>query len=80
MRINTIMVVHIELGYSKRFESIDGKSLLQGYRFSDRHFMSMDQYLDRRYRYGAQENNKELYTLTPSKQFPQWDLVPIYKL
>ncbi|AVA39242.1 PapC/FimD family outer membrane usher protein [Proteus mirabilis] len=62
------------ISYSKRFESIDGQITFAGYRFSDRHFMSMDQYLDRRYRYGAQENNKELYTLTLSKQFPQWGL------
>lgn len=62
------------VSYSKRFESIDGQLTFAGYRFSDHNFMSMDQYLDRRYRNGSQDNNKEFYTVTLSKQFQQWGL------
>ena len=51
------------ISYSKRFESIDGQITFAGYRFSDRHFMSMDQYLDRRYRYGAKKIIKSFIPL-----------------
>lgn len=40
-----------------------------GYRFSERDFMTMDQYLERRYRDGNADNNKELYTIMFSKHF-----------
>lgn len=62
------------LSYSKRFEAINGQVTFAGYRFSDRDFMSMDQYLERRYRNGIQDSNKELYTITVSKQFPDWGM------
>lgn len=62
------------VSYSKRFEAINGQVTFAGYRFSERDFMSMDQYLNRRYRDGSQDNNKELYTITLSKQFPDWGM------
>ncbi|WP_142793374.1 fimbria/pilus outer membrane usher protein, partial [Klebsiella pneumoniae] len=37
------------LSYSKRFEELDSQVTFAGYRFSERDFMSMNQYLDRRY-------------------------------
>ncbi len=58
------------VSYSKRFEEINGQVTFAGYRFSERDFMSMEQYLDRRYRDNNRDNNKELYTITLSKQFP----------
>lgn len=62
------------LSYSKRFEAINGQVTFAGYRFSERDFMSMNQYLDRRYRDGTEDHNKELYTIMFSKQFPEWGL------
>ncbi|HGU9824255.1 TPA: fimbria/pilus outer membrane usher protein [Enterobacter cancerogenus] len=62
------------LSYSKRFEQIDGQITFAGYRFSEKDFMSMSDYLETRYRdrdwvgqaWGRQ---KELYTITVSKAF-----------
>ncbi len=62
------------LSYSKRFEAINSQVTFAGYRFSERDFMTMDQYLERRYRDGNADNNKELYTIMFSKQFPDWGL------
>ncbi|HDS3827280.1 TPA: outer membrane usher protein [Morganella morganii] len=58
------------LSYSKRFEELDSQVTFAGYRFSERDFMSMNQYLDRRYSDNRADNNKELYTIMFSKQFP----------
>lgn len=57
------------LSYSKRFEQYDSQVTFAGYRFSERDFMNMNQYLDRRYRDSAQDNTKELYTIMFNKQF-----------
>ncbi|MCW2257498.1 outer membrane usher protein FimD/PapC [Providencia alcalifaciens] len=57
------------LSYSKRFEQYDSQVTFAGYRFSERDFMNMNQYLDRRYRDSAQDNTKELYTIMLNKQF-----------
>lgn len=57
------------LSYSKRFEQYDSQVTFAGYRFSERDFMNMNQYLDRRYRDNAQDNTKELYTIMLNKQF-----------
>lgn len=62
------------LSYSKRFDEIDSQVTFAGYRFSERDFMSMNNYLDARYsdmhhdglRIGR---SKELYTITVNKQF-----------
>ncbi|EDW1731969.1 fimbria/pilus outer membrane usher protein [Salmonella enterica subsp. enterica] len=67
------------LSYSKRFEEIDGQVTFAGYRFSEKNFMSMSDYLDARYRdrdwiglnWGRQ---KELYTITVSKAFRDWKM------
>lgn len=62
------------LSYSKRFEEYDSQVTFAGYRFSERDFMSMNQYLDRRYRGAEYDNNKELYTITFNKYFTSADL------
>lgn len=57
------------LSYSKRFDDYDSQVTFAGYRFSERDFMSMSEYLDARrhdYRIG---NNKEMYTVTFNQQF-----------
>ncbi|WP_258086484.1 outer membrane usher protein [Xenorhabdus bovienii] len=57
------------LSYSKRFEQYNSQVTFAGYRFSERDFMSMSQYIDRRYRDVNSDSGKELYTLIFSKQF-----------
>lgn len=67
------------LSYSKRFEQIDGQVTFAGYRFSEKDFMSMSDFLEARYRdsdwgglsWGRQ---KELYTITVSKAFRDWKM------
>lgn len=57
------------LSYSKRFDEYDSQVTFAGYRFSQRNFMSMSQYLDARYRGVHNGSSKELYTITFNKQF-----------
>ncbi|PHM37217.1 outer membrane usher protein [Xenorhabdus innexi] len=57
------------LSYSKRFEQYNSQVTFAGYRFSERDFMKMGQYIDRRYRNTSSESGKELYTVNFSKQF-----------
>lgn len=58
------------LSYSKRFEEYDSQVTFAGYRFSERNYMNMSQYLDARYHENEDSgNDKELYTITMNKQF-----------
>lgn len=57
------------LSYSKRFDEMNSEITFAGYRFSERNYMSMGEYLDARYREGASGHNKELYTVTANKGF-----------
>lgn len=57
------------VSYSKRFDEADSEITFAGYRFSERNYMSMGEYLDARYREGSSGHNKELYTITASKGF-----------
>lgn len=61
------------LSYSKRFEKIDGQVTFAGYRFSEKDFMSMSDFLEARYHdseWGmTRGRQKELYTITVSKAF-----------
>lgn len=63
------------LNYAKRFDELHGQITFAGYRFSQREFMSVSQFLDayRGERDGFRRD-KELYTLTGSKTF--WPLEP----
>lgn len=57
------------INYSKRFDSIDSTIQFAGYRFSERDFMSMSDFLDALKtgeRYGG---SKELYTVSVNKNF-----------
>lgn len=57
------------LSYSKRFDQYDTQITFAGYRFSERNFMSMSQYLAARYHNSSlQGNGKEMYTITLNKQ------------
>lgn len=62
------------LSYSKSFDEYDSQVTFAGYRFSEKNFMSMSEYLDAR-DYGARTGNgKEMYTITFNKQFRDWGL------
>ncbi|ERK07679.1 Fimbriae usher protein StfC [Serratia fonticola AU-P3(3)] len=62
------------LSYSKNFDEYDSQVTFAGYRFSERDFMSMSEYLDARY-YGTRTGNgKEMYTITFNKHFRDWGL------
>lgn len=57
------------LSYSKNFDEYDSEVTFAGYRFSQRDFMSMSEYLDARYNEGVVGSSKEMYTLTFNKHF-----------
>ncbi|AHG20039.1 fimbrial assembly protein [Chania multitudinisentens RB-25] len=65
-----------QTNYAKRFDDYNSQITFAGYRFSQRKFMSMSQYLQARYsNYNAQYygREKELYTITASKTFMAQD-------
>jgi len=63
------------LSYSKRFDETDSQVTFAGYRFSERNFMSMSQYLDKRYHDSTSTGSgKELYTITFNQQFRSLNL------
>ncbi|MDM3379290.1 fimbria/pilus outer membrane usher protein [Citrobacter sp. Cb003] len=57
------------VSYSKRFDDYNSEVTFAGYRFSERDYMTMPEYLDARYRDGNRGNSKELYTITANKNF-----------
>lgn len=63
------------LSYSKRFNDYDTQVTFAGYRFSDRDFMTMSQYLSA-INQGThnRDSSKELYTITLNKQFRSLNL------
>lgn len=62
------------LSYSKHFDEYESQVTFAGYRFSEKDFMSMSQYLDARH-YGHQiGSGKEMYTLTLNKSVSDWGL------
>lgn len=60
------------LSYSKRFDDLNSEVSFAGYRFSERDFLSMGEYLSARYHNVQSGNNKELYTITANKSFPDY--------
>lgn len=57
------------LSYSKNFDEYDSQVTFAGYRFSERNYMSMSEYLDAR-TYGKRyQNSKEMYTISYSQHF-----------
>ncbi|MBI6550257.1 fimbria/pilus outer membrane usher protein [Xenorhabdus sp. VLS] len=59
------------ISYSKRFDDINTDVTFAGYRFSERHYMTMQQYLDANYRDNWDGRSKEAYTLSLYKNFPE---------
>jgi len=56
------------LSYSKRFDDYDSQVTFAGYRFSERNFMSMSDYLDAREYGGRGRSSKEMYTISFNQQ------------
>ncbi|WP_032695211.1 fimbria/pilus outer membrane usher protein [Raoultella planticola] len=61
------------LSYSKRFDDVNADITFAGYRFSERDYMSMDQYLNARYRNDFTGHEKEMYTVSFNKNFEDWN-------
>lgn len=57
------------LSYSKSFDEYNSQITFAGYRFSERNYMSMVQFLDALDNGVRGGSNKELYTITMNKQF-----------
>ncbi|HCR3451253.1 TPA: fimbria/pilus outer membrane usher protein, partial [Citrobacter werkmanii] len=57
------------VSYSKRFDEANADITFAGYRFSERNYMTMQQYLDARYRNDFTGREKELYTVSLNKNF-----------
>ncbi|WP_455813290.1 outer membrane usher protein [Pseudomonas graminis] len=52
------------LSYSKRFDDYGSQVTFAGYRFSERQFMTMDEYLDAQSHRAEQSNSREMYSIT----------------
>ena len=59
------------LNYAKRFEEINGQLSFAAYRFSQRNFLSMNDYLELRNRGEREQNGKERYNISYNQQFDQ---------
>jgi outer membrane usher protein FimD/PapC len=61
------------LSYSKRFDDYDSQITFAGYRFAEKNYMSMSQYLDTLNQNQSDDyedgSDKEMYTITVNKQF-----------
>lgn len=55
--------------YSKRFDEYDSQVTFAGYRFSEKNYMSMNEFIEAGRRGRPLNQSKELYTATLSKQF-----------
>lgn len=69
LRDQTLKGASYRLSYSKNFVEYDSQVTFAGYRFSQKDFLSMSEYLDARNYGGPVGNNKSLYTATFNKQF-----------
>lgn len=57
------------VSYSKRFEQINSEVTFAGYRFSEKDYISMSDFVSLRESGVAYSKNKELYTITANKSF-----------
>jgi outer membrane usher protein FimD/PapC len=60
------------LSYSKHFDEANADVTFAGYRFSERHYLTMQQYLDRRYRDYDDNQQRERYSITLNKRFDEF--------
>lgn len=66
---STLQGRSFRLDYSKSFDELDANISFAGYRFSERDFMSMSEYLDALDNGERSGNRKEMYTITANKRF-----------
>lgn len=67
---NTLKGNSYRISYSRDFDAIDGRLTFAGYRFSEKNFMSMSDYLDAREYYRPRTGrDKEMYTVTWNQNF-----------
>lgn len=57
------------LNYAKRFDEYDSEITFAGYRFSERNFMTMDEFINARNHYLSSRNSKTAYTILANKNF-----------
>ncbi|NLU00204.1 MULTISPECIES: outer membrane usher protein [Pseudomonas] len=69
LRDETLSGASYRLSYSKSFAEYDSQITFAGYRFSEKNYMSMSEYLDARHYGGPVGGSKSLYTATFNKQF-----------
>lgn len=62
------------INYSKQIEAIDGAIQFAGYRFSERDFMTMTDFLEARKTGVRSWGRKELYTVSVNKNFSEADM------
>lgn len=65
----TLSGTSYRLSYSKRFDETDSQVTFAGYRFSEKDYMSMNEYLESRSGGERSGSSKEMYTLTFNQQF-----------
>lgn len=58
------------INYSKRFDEYNSQVTLAGYRFAERNYLTLNQFIDNKYYGGKVDQDKELYVLTMSQGFP----------
>ncbi|WP_267896126.1 fimbria/pilus outer membrane usher protein [Iodobacter fluviatilis] len=64
----------VRVNYAKRFDDQNSEITFAGYRFSDREFMSMDDFISAGKIGMVGKNNKEMYTVTANKSFADLNL------
>lgn len=69
MQKNTLSGNSYRLRYSKNFDAYDSQVTFAGYRFSEKDYMSMSDYLDARNFGTRNENSKELYNVSFRQNF-----------
>ncbi len=62
------------LSYARRFAEMDSQFTFAGYRFSDRHFMTMPDYLTAVTNGVTDNRNKQLYTISFYQRLEPWHL------
>ena len=63
--------------YSKRFDSTNTQVTFAGYRFSERNFLSMSQFIDKHNQLFDMRNDKQTFTLTANQYLP-WPDITLY--
>lgn len=65
------------VNYSKRFESTGSQVTFAGYRYADRTFMSLGQYLNKVNGSGYSRDDKQTYTLSANQYLP-WPAITLF--